>query len=1058
MKFKNIISVFTSLVITISCCMTPQTTIAENKYEDIEIKSVLSKEELPEAIDYDIAETKNHYKRLLEEEKNLNTIVFENTDGTNSLYLFSYPVKYKDSDGNICDKSLKIVESDNHDSFVTYSSNITTDFNFDLNDGVNLSFNNNELSLVPMFIEQSSTMAELSDDSKKVYYNCGNDVLIEYSLTYQGYKENIIINKYTGINQYEFKLKTNGMHLGSDESGHISAYNSKGISMANIGDIIVTDSKNNIIPGSIDYHEVVEDQEYIISISVDKEFLESSDTMYPVCIDPTIEVDYTHYGEYGYDGEAGIVHTTIFSNDTSSSNQTISIGKVNDSKIARTVMRFPGLIESNSWNYGFLTMNRSRINSAKVYIKDVGYSSASRVMEVDCHQYMKDWSSTTNFSWSEYANEYNSNILDYNNVSYTNGLIQSPLHTYSFDITQLVRSWDESGNNSWKKGIMFKASSNVEDGLQLYSFFGSYNSIDYAPYLIIDYDTPYNYTYANASSITYTYFTTKVLQSGQRYIFQTEKATNYDECDTELYLFKANMVATDTATWYNDDISQSNRYSKIDVVIPSTGQYVLMAKVYSGLYTSGALPTGHCNVCSIDPNTNVKSYLSTDALLGGYLLSMPTNQVYIGSYNSFTANLSDNYDTVMYVLYRNGNTDRKVIGFNDNYENNTNPGDHYWGNCSRISQDYNPATIQPRCVIVSSKCSEAIGNAEIYAMCKEKYTDINFFPNFKEDDSIISDSEVTSYNCISYSGGISAGWITPTFTRYNTTSGRLTPWYNSNMETAYDNFYGNNPPRYNGATTYVNTLNSNEAVINVYKNGSEYTHAAVKKPGNNQPHGYAWESKCGKEPRVFHELNSLNNDAVGKYGHPTRYYKISGTYSSAIPESENGISFEESVNSGYTIIMDVQANENEISFLKEIVNEIEQDKIDNYDNLYSSWINAINNNEQLRFTNDYYYYTKIAEYDELRNYIDTNPELLFSIIRDYLEGVNNVYITTLFDYIIVERNDFTKQLADNIRNDNNNACIASINKKQYIAPTLETNIRTFIVSLLNEEAYNEMFC
>jgi len=35
MKFKNIISVFTSLVITISCCMTPQTTIAENKYEDM---------------------------------------------------------------------------------------------------------------------------------------------------------------------------------------------------------------------------------------------------------------------------------------------------------------------------------------------------------------------------------------------------------------------------------------------------------------------------------------------------------------------------------------------------------------------------------------------------------------------------------------------------------------------------------------------------------------------------------------------------------------------------------------------------------------------------------------------------------------------------------------------------------------------------------------------------------------------------------------------------------------------------------------------------------------
>ncbi len=109
------------------------------------------------------------------------------------------------------------------------------------------------------------------------------------------------------------------------------------------------------------------------------------------------------------------------------------------------------------------------------------------------------------------------------------------------------------------------------------------------------------------------------------------------------------------------------------------------------------------------------------------------------------------------------------------------------------------------------------------------------------------------------SGGITSEWINPNFTLVG---GYLTPWYNKDNQVAFDNFYGNNPQRYIGATTYSVTDNETDAVINVYKNGDTWTHASVRKPANNQMHGYAWESKLGTAERIFHTLHSLKTNVI----------------------------------------------------------------------------------------------------------------------------------------------------------------------------------------------------
>ena len=1016
-------------------------------------KSILTNKEIPDAIDFDTVLEKGHSARKKADEKNLNSFVFENVDGSNSLYLFSYPVKYIDDDGNIRDKSLDIIEKNDSDAFITESSDIKTIFNYDLAEGIDISFYGNDLNFCPLFLENNNTKPILSDDSKSLLYDIDNDVCLDYSLTYQGVKENIIVNNYNGVNTFSFSLKTNGLHLNYNDVDEICFYNDKEESVGSIGQIITNDSSDKVIVGKAEFETIEENEKYIINISIDDDFLNCTETVYPLYIDPTINVDYSHCGPYGAYNEAGIVHSTIYSDNTCVHNSTIVTGKYNNT-IARSLMRFPGLIDYNG--VCFLSMDDSLINSAKVYLRDVGYQSDINAMNVYCHQYNMNWSNTSNLLWDTYANNYDNNILSYNCICHSNGITQNPMHTYAFDITSLAREW-ANGGQYWKNGIMFKADSIVEAGSTLYSSFGNYNSVYYAPYLIIDYETPYNYEYAKDVDISYTYHSSIMqLNAGETYIFETEKSSNYSDCDTELFLFKKDMSADSNDTWYNDDISTTtpiNRYSRIEAQIQTSGEYVLMAKVYSGTGVTGVLPTGYCKVNSIDPVTNIKTTLKDNAKLGGYALSIPNDKTFSNTmYNSFTSNQSPiNMDTMMYVLSGDTSSTKKVIGFNDDYLNISSSGDHEWGRASRVEQNY--YTTHPTSIIVSTYSESVSGTSEVYAICEGKYSSTTF-PNYKYDDSIISapNTPYNTYNCIAYSGGITSYWINPDLSRLC----YLSPWYDSNTETAYDAFYGNNPPRYNGATTYTLTSNSDEAIINVYKNGSEWTHASVKKPGNNQMHGYSWESKCGPSYRVFHELYSLDADGYHKYGHPVRYYKLSGSFASGDNVIDDDLTFEESIEHGLTTVLKVVPNKENVQFLKTLLNQIDVEKINVYDELYRSWINAINNNEEFDTLNDTYYYTLTDEYLNIESYIKDNPELIYLIIRNYLQGETDVYNEMLFNNIIVNRNDFTITLANNIRITNNKISQNSIKEDKYIAPTIEANIRTFSISLLNDEALNNL--
>lgn len=107
------------------------------------VSSILAEADCPEAVSADEIKKGGHVQRLYEQEKDLNTIVFQNDDGSKTLYYFAEPVKYVDEDGNVRDKSNTLTE------VADTSYPVTVDPSFDI-----VSANN---GIMDIYVNQSGT-------------------------------------------------------------------------------------------------------------------------------------------------------------------------------------------------------------------------------------------------------------------------------------------------------------------------------------------------------------------------------------------------------------------------------------------------------------------------------------------------------------------------------------------------------------------------------------------------------------------------------------------------------------------------------------------------------------------------------------------------------------------------------------------------------------------------------------------------------------------------------------------------------------------------------------
>ena len=450
---------------------------------DKKAEQKLKLETVPEVIGTETANERKHIERLYDKEgDSLYNAVFENIDGTETLYMFDYPIKYVSDTGEVKDIKLDIEEDKTKPgTFVSKEHSIQTTFSKKLSDGISLKDAEVSITLQPILsplysLVNTNTLTANLVDNKMVEYHLDEKTSLEYSLTYTGFKEDIVVNEYTGQTEYEFTLFTEGLTLEQIDSSYYLT-DENGNIKATIGDIIIftADERNNTF-GSMSYETIRENQEYKLTIHVDADYLRDENTAYPIRIDPTIEINYDD------NGSGAIQDVTINSEAGSSgSSGSLFVGKREKYGISRTLMRFPSL--------NLLTFkSANHIISATVEIRDIMCEAES--LTVYCYVFTGNAWIDTAANWSNVSPNSYATFLSSNVVSYSNGVDKTPKHRYSFDITAAVKGWKE-GTYLKDRGIIFKDSSSVENGSTTISkTFASYNRSSNKPSLLVNYEVP----------------------------------------------------------------------------------------------------------------------------------------------------------------------------------------------------------------------------------------------------------------------------------------------------------------------------------------------------------------------------------------------------------------------------------------------------------------------------------------------------------------------------------------------------------------------------------------
>lgn len=469
-KRKRILSLFVTFCTLFTLLGIPRSVVLSAEPDDA--VGVLS---LPDIITEAEAAENGYVARVSAAETNLNTLVFRNADGTNTMRIFDHPVKFEDG-GTVKDITLGIKTS--RGGFISAQSPIRTVFPSRLSDGISLTYDGIEIEMIPEAASRTGTAAVLSGDGKKVTYAYGNRTALEYTLTYTGFKEDIVVEEYTGQTDFDFTLRTNGLILVS-ENGSYYLRDAAGKTKAALGDIIIftADERNNAF-GSMTHKTVTAGQEYVITVHVDDEYLKDEKTAYPIRIDPTVEIV--------YDGTnaSAIEDVTLNSLGSSAPNSgSIYVGKRGNYGISRTLMRFPGLDLSQIGT-------SDQIISARVELRDLMCYSTH--LPVSCHIFQSNWHINT-VNWSNASpNSYVSTAMDTKTVYYGNG--DSTIcgtQRYSFYITKAVKRWKDS-QYTHPCGIIFKTTNEIETGNTDVSVcFASYNRASNKPSFTMVYSNPY---------------------------------------------------------------------------------------------------------------------------------------------------------------------------------------------------------------------------------------------------------------------------------------------------------------------------------------------------------------------------------------------------------------------------------------------------------------------------------------------------------------------------------------------------------------------------------------
>lgn len=293
-------------------------TLAELMNMSVDVKT------LPECVDQTLALKKGHVNRLIAQENSLSTVIFQNKDGTRSTYLYAKPVKYIDESGNIRDKSSKISAlTDRSFSYGMVENSTQVYFSASSSIGTLVSYQDYAIFMRPK--DAFACAPAYNANENKIIYDgvFGEQTSIIYKTTLYGLKEDIVLYQNIEKNKFYFELELE--NLTPVKTGNTwSLLSEKKETIASFGEIVVRDSAGATTKGEMTIAKGNKDGKvYQLTIAVPNTFLQSSETVYPVYIDPTTYIEeqgMIHYmDEYGgehFETYDAITDTGLYATET----------------------------------------------------------------------------------------------------------------------------------------------------------------------------------------------------------------------------------------------------------------------------------------------------------------------------------------------------------------------------------------------------------------------------------------------------------------------------------------------------------------------------------------------------------------------------------------------------------------------------------------------------------------------------------------------------------------------------------------------------------------------
>ncbi len=289
---QKIISVV--LVTVFVFALTPINTAA-SLYINENTTSILDPFDIPGNMQISQLSERGHIYRLKALETDLSTAVFENSDGTRSVYYFTSPIKYIDSDGFVRDKRKTLTTT--NDTFDMLDNDVQLSLPRNINEGISLNFNAHSISIAPVQ-SNPSTLSNISSsatltNNEVVYNNLFGSSNTKITPTLSGFLHETIVNN-DNITAISYTLTTNQLTPTQTSTGTIDLIDTEGKVIFNIGTAIITDAIGNASIGTLSMSTVENKANtYTVTMSADENFLNDENTVFPIRFSSSATASYT---------------------------------------------------------------------------------------------------------------------------------------------------------------------------------------------------------------------------------------------------------------------------------------------------------------------------------------------------------------------------------------------------------------------------------------------------------------------------------------------------------------------------------------------------------------------------------------------------------------------------------------------------------------------------------------------------------------------------------------------------------------------------------------------